>query len=66
VEAGGASIDSYRDGLGRRGRMQDLLRVHLHAGEPCRRCRATIQKTRVAQRGTYWCPRCQLPPPAPC
>ncbi len=39
--------------------MQDLLRVHLHAGEPCPRCRTTIRKTRVAQRGTYWCPRCQ-------
>lgn len=64
VEAGGASIDSYRDSLGERGSMQDLLRVHLHVGEPCPRCRATIVKTRVAQRGTYWCPRCQ-PEPAP-
>src|SRR5690606_38659558 len=63
VEAGGASIDSYRDSLGRRGTMQDLLRVHLHAGEPCPRCRATIRKTRVAQRGTYWCPVCQPEPP---
>jgi formamidopyrimidine-DNA glycosylase len=69
VAAGGASIDSYRDGLGERGSMQDLLRVHLHAGEPCPRCRTPIRKTRVAQRGTYWCPRCQPQPasgsPAP-
>jgi formamidopyrimidine-DNA glycosylase len=64
VEAGGASIDSYRDGLGETGSMQDLLRVHLHAGEPCPRCRSTIVKTRVAQRGTYWCPVCQ-PEPRP-
>ena len=64
VEAGGASIDSYRDSLGQRGSMQDLLRVHLHEGEPCPRCRTTIRKTRVAQRGTYWCPTCQ-PEPAP-
>jgi formamidopyrimidine-DNA glycosylase len=42
--------------------MQDLLRVHLHAGEPCPRCGDTIVKTRVAQRGTYWCPTCQVPP----
>lgn len=67
VEAGGASIDSYRDGLGERGRMQDLLRVHLNAGGPCPRCRTSIRKTRVAQRGTYWCPRCQVAPGAvPC
>ncbi len=59
IAAGGASIDSYRDTLGRRGTMQDALRVHLHAGEPCRRCRAPILKIRVAQRGTYVCPRCQ-------
>jgi formamidopyrimidine-DNA glycosylase len=64
VAAGGASIDSYRDSLGEKGTMQDLLRVHLHAGEPCPRCRTTILKTRVAQRGTYWCPRCQ-PAPTP-
>jgi len=64
VEAGGASIDSYRDSLGQRGSMQDLLRVHLHEGEPCPRCRTTIRKTRVAQRGTYSCPHCQ-PEPAP-
>lgn len=64
VTAGGASIDSYRDGLGERGTMQDLLRVHLHRGEPCPRCGSTIVKTRVAQRGTYWCPTCQ-PEPGP-
>jgi formamidopyrimidine-DNA glycosylase len=63
VEAGGASIDSYRDSLGQRGSMQDLLRVHLHEGDPCPRCRTTIVKTRVAGRGTYWCPHCQPEPP---
>ena len=62
VAAGGASIDSYRDGLGEKGTMQDLLRVHLHEGEPCPNCRTTIRKSRVAQRGTYWCPRCQTSP----
>lgn len=62
VAAGGASIDSYRDSLGEKGTMQDLLRVHLHEGEPCPNCRTTIRKTRVAQRGTYWCPACQIAP----
>ncbi len=68
IDAGGASIDTYRDGLGRRGRMQGLLRVHLHEGEPCPRCGTIIVKTVVGQRGTYWCPRCQPDPaggPAP-
>lgn len=59
IAHGGASIDDYRDGLGDKGRMQEELRVHLHEGEPCPRCAATIVKTRVAQRGTYTCPSCQ-------
>ena len=62
IAAGGASIDTYRDGLGRPGRMQTLLRVHLHEGEPCPRCGTIIAKDVVAQRGTYWCPRCQPDP----
>lgn len=59
IAAGGASIDSYRDGLGRPGTMQQDLRVHLREGLPCGRCGATIVKIRVAQRGTYLCPECQ-------
>jgi formamidopyrimidine-DNA glycosylase len=62
VAAGGASIDRYRDTVGQRGSMQDLLRVHLRRGEPCVRCRTEVRKTRVAGRGTYWCPRCQPEP----
>jgi len=62
IRSGGASIDSYRDGLGDRGQMQEFLRVHLHRGEPCPRCRTTIVKGVVAQRGTYWCPSCQVAP----
>jgi len=62
IAAGGASIDTYRDGLGQRGRMQELLQVHLHEGDPCPRCGTIIAKTVVGQRGTYWCPRCQPDP----
>jgi len=29
---------------------------------PCSRCQATIRKTRVQQRGTHFCPRCQRLP----
>jgi formamidopyrimidine-DNA glycosylase len=59
IRSGGASIDRYRDTIGVRGSMQDMLRVHRHEGEPCPRCGTTIVKTRVAQRGTYLCPTCQ-------
>jgi formamidopyrimidine-DNA glycosylase len=35
------------------------LRVHQKEGEPCPRCGEPIQKTRLGQRPTFWCPRCQ-------
>ena len=59
ISVGGASFDRYRDAHGGRGGMQDLFLVHRRRGEPCPRCRTTIEKGVVAQRGTYWCPRCQ-------
>lgn len=64
ISVGGASFDRYRDVNGGRGGMQDLFRVHRREGEPCPRCRAIVRKGVVAQRGTYWCPRCQLAPGA--
>lgn len=36
--------------------------VHGREGEPCFRCGTMIQKTRVGQRGTYFCPTCQSAP----
>ena len=60
VASGGSSIDRYRDTRGERGAMQTLLRVHLRKGSPCPRCSAPIVKLRVAQRGTYICPNCQV------
>jgi formamidopyrimidine-DNA glycosylase len=62
ISVGGASFDRYRDAHGGLGGMQDLFLVHRRRGEPCPRCRTTIEKGVVAQRGTYWCPRCQPEP----
>jgi formamidopyrimidine-DNA glycosylase len=56
----GVSFSSYRDASGRRGRAQDHLWVYGRAGEPCRRCRTTIEDARVSGRGTAYCPRCQV------
>jgi len=55
----GSSFRNYRDGLGGRG--MHMVRVHVFRrdGLPCERCGATIRKTRVAGRGTHFCPGCQ-------
>lgn len=34
-------------------------RVYGREGKPCPRCKATIRKIVVGQRGTHYCPRCQ-------
>jgi formamidopyrimidine-DNA glycosylase len=47
------------------GSMQDEFAVYGRAGEPCRRCRTPIAKTRVAGRGTWYCPHCQPDPARP-
>jgi formamidopyrimidine-DNA glycosylase len=58
----GASVNWYRKPDGERGEAQHYLYAYGREGEPCRTCGTPIQKTRVAQRGTHFCPDCQ---PAP-
>lgn len=57
----GATLRDYRGADGERGRMQDEFRVYGREGEPCERCGTPIAKTRVAGRGTWYCPVCQPP-----
>jgi formamidopyrimidine-DNA glycosylase len=58
----GATLRDYRTPDGARGSMQDELRVYGRDGAPCPRCGTEIVKTRVAGRGTWYCPTCQSPP----
>ena len=55
----GATLRDYSTPNGRRGAMQAEFRVYGRDREPCLRCREAIAKTRVAGRGTWFCPRCQ-------
>lgn len=59
IDAKGASIDDFRDAYGVRGSFQDQFLVHRREGLPCPGCGATVVKTRVAGRGTYFCRDCQ-------
>jgi formamidopyrimidine-DNA glycosylase len=64
IEARGTTFDSYHDAFGETGKFQHHLKVFTHAGEPCPRCGTQIVKSRVAGRGTHWCPSCQpIQPP---
>jgi formamidopyrimidine-DNA glycosylase len=55
----GATLRDYRQPDGSRGSMQDRFKVYGRGGEPCARCGTSIEKTRVAGRGTWYCPACQ-------
>ncbi|HET8954094.1 MAG TPA: bifunctional DNA-formamidopyrimidine glycosylase/DNA-(apurinic or apyrimidinic site) lyase [Solirubrobacterales bacterium] len=60
IEAGGSSIDDYRDARGEKGSMQNEFLVHTREGEDCPRCGATIVRIVVGGRSTYFCPSCQV------
>src|SRR4051794_22780470 len=64
LEAGiarqGATLRDYAKPDGGRGRMQDEFKVYGRGGEPCARGGTPIEKTRVAGRGTWYCPHCQV------
>lgn len=58
-EAGGTTIRTYLNALGEAGHFQQELNVYGQTGIPCPRCGTPIAKTKVAQRGTHYCPHCQ-------
>lgn len=59
IAAGGSSVSDYVDGTGRRGEFQSAHRVYGREGQPCPDCGTPIRRIVVAQRGTWFCPRCQ-------
>lgn len=59
IEMRGTSIDDYVDADGLQGGFQNNLSVYGNHGRPCLRCGASIVRTVLAQRGTWWCRRCQ-------
>jgi formamidopyrimidine-DNA glycosylase len=59
IEMRGTSVDDYVDADGLQGGFQNDLSVYGRDGRSCRRCGASVVRTVLAQRGTWWCRRCQ-------
>lgn len=61
IRHGGTSLDdlAYLLPDGRAGEYLGRLRAYGREGLPCRRCRAPIVRTVVAQRSSYYCEVCQ-------
>ena len=62
IRLGGATIsdEKYRDLYGERGRYEQAVRVYQRKGQPCPRCGTKIEYLKVAQRGTFTCPKEQI------
>jgi len=55
----GTTFRNYKDGDGNQGRNQDYLLVYGRKGKPCKKCGTELVGTKVAGRGTTYCPECQ-------
>jgi formamidopyrimidine-DNA glycosylase len=55
IQRNGASIDWVYRG----GDFQNYFRVYQRTGEPCKQCGTLIERIKLGQRSTHFCPYCQ-------
>jgi formamidopyrimidine-DNA glycosylase len=65
IKKGGSTDRNYVDSEGKKGSYLSFANVFRRNGQPCPRCGHTIEKIRVAGRGTHLCPHCQKRPRSP-
>ena len=59
IDQGGTTLRDFTGAEGKPGYFQQSLSVYGQQGKPCRSCTTPIRETRIAQRSTFYCPRCQ-------
>ncbi|MFH1811083.1 MAG: bifunctional DNA-formamidopyrimidine glycosylase/DNA-(apurinic or apyrimidinic site) lyase [Pseudomonadota bacterium] len=61
VQEGGTTLrdGGFVNSAGQPGYFQQTLSVYDRAAQPCVRCKRAIRVISLAQRSTYYCPRCQ-------
>lgn len=55
----GTTFSDYITANGKKGEFQLKLKAYQQQGKPCCHCGTLIEKTKVAGRGTHFCPNCQ-------
>jgi formamidopyrimidine-DNA glycosylase len=60
IDKGGSTNKNYVDAEGRKGSYLTFAKVFRREGQPCLIDGSIIIKTRVAGRGTHYCPSCQI------
>ncbi len=59
IKAGGSSLRDYRQADGEMGYFQHNFKVYDRSGQPCSKCKSSIERIKQAGRSTYLCPKCQ-------
>lgn len=59
IASGGSTDRNFVNAEGKKGSYLSFAQVFRKQGQPCPRCGTTIEKIRVAGRGTHICPKCQ-------
>lgn len=59
IKMRGTSDSDYRDTAGAPGKFQEFLKVYRRAGKKCAKCGTIVQRIKLGQRGTFFCPVCQ-------
>ena len=59
IKLRGTSDSDYRDTAGAPGKFQEVLKVYRRASKKCPRCGTIVQREKMGQRGTFFCPKCQ-------
>ena len=59
IKLGGSTLRDFVNASGQAGYFQQTYWVYGRAGEPCRRCGATIRQIKQGQRSSFYCGTCQ-------
>lgn len=59
IEFGGTSKNTYLNVEGTKGEMQKYLMVYGREGLSCKECGTLIERIKLGQRSSHFCPRCQ-------
>ena len=59
IERGGTTLRDFLNASGQPGYFAQELLVYGRAGQPCKRCGATLKTRQIGQRASAYCPSCQ-------
>jgi formamidopyrimidine-DNA glycosylase len=59
IDLGGTTLHDYLDAAGQPGYFSLKLHAYGRSGKPCSVCGTVLQESRLGNRSTVWCPKCQ-------